>query len=160
MRRIVREVDPDQPITEILPLTELTSQTLARPRFFTGLLGGFAALALVLAALGVYGVLAYVVRGRAREMGLRIALGASGGRVARRVLLQGMVPVFIGLGVGLVGAAALSRFVESLLFGVTPLDVPTYLAVAGVLGAVAVVACLVPAWTAARVDPMVSLRAE
>ncbi len=160
MRRIVREVDPDQPITEIVPLAELTSETLARPRFFTALLGGFAALALILAALGVYGVLAYVVRGRAREMGLRIALGASGGLVARRVLLQGMAPVFIGLGAGLVGAAALSRFVESLLFGVTPLDVPTYLAVAAVLASVAAVACLVPAWSASRVDPIESLRAE
>jgi len=160
MRRIVHEVDPDQPVTEIVPLAELTSETLARPRFFTALLGGFAALALVLAALGVYGVLAYVVRGRAREMGLRIALGASGGLVARRVLLQGMAPVGLGVAVGLVGAAALSRFVQSLLFGVTPLDPPTYVAVATVLGAVAALACLVPAWSASHVDPIESLRAE
>ncbi len=160
MRRIVHDLDPDQPVSEILPLTELTSENLAQPRFFAALLGGFAILALVLAALGVYGVLAYVVRERAREMGLRMALGASGERMAARVLAQGMTPVAIGLVLGLLGAAALSRFLGSLLFGVRPLDAPTYAGVAVVLGAVAVVACLVPAWSAGRVDPMVSLRSE
>lgn len=160
MRRIVREIDPDQPISEILPLTELTSENLARPRFFTALLGAFAMMALVLAALGIYGVLAYVVRGRAREMGLRLALGASGDRVAFRVLLQGMAPVGIGLAAGLLGAGALSRFLASLLFDVQPLDAVTYVGVALVLGGVAAVACLVPAWSAGRVDPMVSLRSE
>lgn len=160
MRRIVRELDPDQAISEIVPLEEITSQDLAQPRFFTGLLGGFAALALVLAALGVYGILAYVVRGRSREMGLRLALGASGRQVAMRVLGQGMVPVVAGLVVGLVGAAALSRSIDALLFGIEPLDAPTFGAVAAVLFVVAVAACLVPAWNASRVDPMVSLRAE
>lgn len=160
MRRIVRELDPDQAIGEIVPLEELTSQDLAQPRFFTGLLGGFAALALVLAALGVYGILAYVVRGRSREMGLRLALGASGRQVAMGVLGQGMVPVVAGLVVGLVGAAALSRSLDALLFGIEPLDAPTFGAVAAVLFVVAVAACLVPAWNASRVDPMVSLRAE
>jgi putative ABC transport system permease protein len=160
MRRIVHELDPDQPVTEILPLSGLLSETLARPRFFTALLGGFALLALVLAALGVYGVLAYVVRGRAREMGLRMALGASGRRVAGQVLAQGMAPVAVGLAAGLLGAAGLSRFLGSLLFDVRPLDAPTYAAVSVVLGAVAVLACLVPAWSAGRADPMASLRSE
>ena len=160
MRGVVRELDPDQAITEIVPLRELTAQNLAQPRFFTGLLGGFATLALILAALGVYGVLAYVVRGRAREMGLRLALGASGRQVAGRVLTQGMLPVVVGLVAGLVGAAALSRFLEALLFGIEPLDGATFGGVALILAVVAVVACMVPAWNAARVDPMVSLRAE
>lgn len=160
MRRIVREIDPEQPISEILPLTELTSENLARPRFFAALLGGFAAMALLLAALGVYGVLAYVVRGRAREMGLRMALGASTGTVTGRVLAQGMLPVLVGLALGLGGAAVLSRFLGSLLFGVQPLDATTYVAVAILLGGVAVLACLVPAWSAGRADPMVSLRSE
>jgi len=160
MRRIVQEIDPEQPVSEILPLTDLTSENLARPRFFATLLGGFAAMALVLAALGVYGVLAYVVRGRAREMGLRRALGASSATVAGRVLAQGMVPVLVGLAVGLAGAAGLSRFLGSLLFGVQPLDATTYLAVTVVLGVVAVLACLVPALSAGRADPMVSLRSE
>ncbi|MDX1647722.1 MAG: ABC transporter permease [Longimicrobiales bacterium] len=160
MRRTVRELDPDQAISEIVPLDELMAQDLARPRFFTALLGGFAALALVLATLGVYGILAYVVRGRSREMGLRLALGASGRQVAGRVLGQGMLPVMVGLVVGLIGAAALSRSLDVLLFGIQPLDAPTFGAVAMVLVLVAVVACLVPAWNASRVDPMVSLRAE
>jgi predicted permease len=160
MRRIVRELDPDQAISEIVPLAELVSQDLARPRFFTGLLAGFATLALVLAALGVYGILAYVVRGRSREMGLRLALGASGRQVAVRVLGQGMVPVVAGLVAGLVGAAALSRSLDALLFGIEPLDATTFGGVAAVLFVVAVAACLVPAWNASRVDPMVSLRAE
>lgn len=160
MRRIVRELDPDQAISEIVPLDDLMSQDLARPRFFTALLGGFAALALVLAALGVYGILAYVVRGQAREMGLRLALGASGRQVAARVLAQGMLPVMAGLVAGLVGAAALSRSLDALLFGVEPLDAPTFGGVAAVLVVVAAAACLVPAWNASRVDPMVSLRAE
>jgi predicted permease len=160
MRRVVREVDPEQTISEILPLGDLTSQALARPRFFTFILVGFAALALVLAALGVYGVLAYVVRSRAREMGLRLALGASAGRVVRQVLAQGMVPVAAGLIVGIFGAAGLSRFLASLLFGVEPLDGVTYVGVALTLGAVALAACLVPALSATRVDPMESLRAE
>jgi putative ABC transport system permease protein len=160
MRRIVREIDPEQPISEILPLTELTSENLARPRFFAALLGGFAAMALLLAALGVYGVLAYVVRGRAREMGLRMALGASTGTVTGRVLAQGMLPVLVGLALGLGAAAVLSRFLGSLLFGVQPLDATTYVAVAILLGGVAVLACLVPAWSAGRADPMVSLRSE
>ncbi len=147
-------------MSEILPLTELMSENLARPRFFAALLGGFAVLALLLAALGVYGVLAYVVRGQAREMGLRLALGASGERVAVRVLAQGMAPVGVGLAVGLLAAAALSRFLVALLFDVAPLDAPTYVGVAAVLGGVAAVACLVPAWAAGRVDPMVSLRSE
>ncbi len=160
MRRIVGELDPEQPVTEIVPLAELMSQDLARPRFFTALLGGFATLALVLAALGIYGVLAYVVRGRSREMGLRLALGASGGRVAAGVLAQGMTPVAVGLAGGVVAAMLLSRFLESLLFGVTPLDTTTYVGVGALLALVAVAACLVPAWSASRVDPMVSLRAE
>jgi predicted permease len=160
MRRIVHDVDPDQPVSEILPLTELMSENLARPRFFAALLGGFAVLALLLAAAGVYGVLAYVVRGRAREMGLRLALGASGERVAVRVLAQGMAPVGVGLVVGLLAAAVLSRFLGALLFDVAPLDAVTYVGVVVVLGGVAALACLLPAWSAGRVDPMVSLRSE
>lgn len=160
MHRIVRELDPDQPVSEIVPLSDLAAESLARPRFFAALLGGFALLALLLAALGVYGVLAFVVRSRAREMGLRQALGASGGTVAAGVLKQGMVPVAVGLAAGLAGAAALSRFLGALLYGVEPLDPLTYLGVSVVLGAVATLACLAPAWAAGRVDPMVSLRAE
>ncbi len=160
MRRIVHDIDPDQTISQILPLDELTSDALARPRFFTLLLGGFAAIALVLAALGIYGVLAYIVRSRRREMGLRLALGASTGRVLGHVLRQGLAPAAAGLLVGAAAAAVLSRFLATILFGVEPLDVTTYVAVAAALAAVATAACLVPAWSAARVNPMESLRSE
>ncbi|NIP59105.1 MAG: FtsX-like permease family protein [Gemmatimonadetes bacterium] len=160
MRQVVRQLDPDQTITEFVPLRELTAQATARPRFFTLLLGGFALMALVLAALGVYGVLSYVVRSRAREMGLRLALGASAERVLGHVLVQGLVPVAAGLVAGIAGAAGLSRFLETLLFGVEALDPVTYGAVALVLGTAATTACFLPAWSATRVDPMESLRAE
>ena len=160
LRRMVREIDPDQAISGIVPLVELTSENLARPRFFTGLLGGFGTLALLLAALGVYGVLAFSVRSQIRETGLRLALGASGRRVALGVLGQGMRPVLAGLVLGLAAAAVLTRFVSALLFGVEPLDGITFAGVVALLSTAAIVACLVPAWAASRVDPMVSLRGE
>jgi len=160
LRGIVREVDPDQAITEIVPLADLAEAELARPRFFTTLLGIFAVLALTLAAVGVYGVLAYLVRSGMRETGLRLALGASAGRVAAEVVGQGMRPVLAGLALGLAIATLLSGFVRSLLYGVEPLDLATFGLVAGVLAFVAVLACLVPAWFATRVDPMVSIRGE
>jgi len=160
VRRVVGALDPDQAITEILPLEELLDEQMARPRFFTVLLGAFAVLAVTLAALGVYGVLSYFVRERAREMGLRMALGASAARVVRMVIGGGLRPVAVGLLVGLVVAAGLSRFIEGLLFGVSAADPITYLAVAGLLAAVGAAASLLPAWAATRVDPMESLRAE
>ncbi len=158
MRGVVRALDPDQTISEIAPLSSLTSEALARPRFFTVLLGGFALMALILAALGIYGVIAYVVRSRAREIGLRLALGSSVGRVVGHVLRQGLAPAAVGLAAGILLAGALSRFVASLLYGVEPLDPATYVGVALTLAAVATLACTLPAWTAARVRPMESLR--
>lgn len=160
MRRMVRDIDPDQAISDIVPLAQLVADDLARPRFFTTLLGGFALLALVLAALGVYGVLAYSVRSEMRETGLRLALGASGSQVAAQVVGQGMKPVVVGLAVGVLVSMGLTRFVTALLFGVDPLDPWTYVAVVALLGTVAIAACLVPATIAARVDPIVSMRAE
>jgi predicted permease len=160
MRRMVREVDADQAISEILALDELAAEHLARPRFFASLLSGFAFMALVLAALGVYGVLSYMVRSQVRETGLRLALGASAPRIAARVVGQGMQPVLGGLALGLLGSMVLTRFLGVLLFGVEPLDAPTFGAVIVLLGGVAAVACLVPARYASRVDPMVSIRAE
>ena len=160
MRRIVAEIDPDQPISEFVPLSRLSAENLARPRFFTGIMGSFALVALVLAALGVYGVLAYTVRSRVRDTGLRLALGASTASVARRVVAQGMGPVFAGLAIGVVVSLALAGLLESLLFGVTPLDAVTHAAVVVVLAVVGVAACAVPAWSACRVDPMISIRAE
>ena len=160
LRTIVSELDPDQPITELTTLSRVMSDSLARPRFFTLLLGAFGALAMVLSALGIYGVVAYLTRGRTREVGLRIALGATGREVVGLVMRQGMLPALAGLGVGLAAALGLSRLMESLLYGVTAADPVTYLSVAVGLFAVAALACLVPARRASRVDPVAALRSE
>jgi predicted permease len=160
LRTIVSELDPDQPITELTTLSRVMSDSLARPRFFTLLLGAFGALAMVLSALGIYGVVAYLTRGRTREVGLRIALGATGREVVGLVMRQGMLPALAGLGVGLAAALGLSRLMESLLYGVTAADPVTYLSVAVGLFAVAALACLVPARRASRVDPVTALRSE
>jgi putative ABC transport system permease protein len=124
------------------------------------LLGIFAGVAMILAAIGIYGVLSYVVAHRAREIGIRMALGAQSIRVLSVVLRQTTTLTAIGVAVGLAGAAALSRYLEGLLYGLTPLDPTTFLAVVVVFGVVATVASYVPARRATRVDPLVALRSE
>ena len=129
-------------------------------RFNTVLLGIFAGIALVLTAIGIYGVVAYTVRQRTSEIGIRVALGADRHRVLGMVLRQGMTPVVIGLGGGLAAAVALTRMMTSLLFGVSPTDPVTIAAVMGVIATVAFVATWMPARRAAGVDPVVALKAE
>lgn len=160
MRSIVQELDPEVPVMEIIPLDRLSAEARAQPRFFTNVMAGFAALALILAGLGVYGVLAYVVRGRAKEMGIRSALGATRKDVLRHVMVGGLRPAMVGLVGGLGAAGLLGRYLESLLFEVTPLDPIAFLVGAGVIAVVATLACAVPASWATRIDPMTSLREE
>jgi predicted permease len=160
MRAAVGAVDPELAIAEMLPLTSVASEYRARPRIIVAVVSVFAVLALILATLGVYGVIAYVVRGRMREMGLRAALGASRGTIARQVLLGGLRPALSGLVLGLAGAALLSGYLESLLFDVEPLSAAAYVAGGAVLLLSAALACAVPASWAARVDPAESLRGE
>jgi putative ABC transport system permease protein len=124
------------------------------------LLAALAAVALLLAVAGVYGVLSYSVSQRRSEVGVRMALGASRTSVLRLVMAQGLVPVAIGLMAGVVGAVALSRFMTSLLFGMTPVDVPTYIVVATLLLGAAALACYLPARDAMRVDVLAALREE
>lgn len=153
-------VNPDVPLYDIRPLHELVDQNTATRRLSAILLGVFAALALVLAAIGLYGVMSYSVTQRAREIGVRIALGAQRGDVFRLVLGSGMALVLVGLVIGLVGALYLSRFMQSLLFELKPTDMVTFASVPAILAAVALVACYLPARRAMRVDPIIALREE
>jgi ABC-type antimicrobial peptide transport system permease subunit len=138
----------------------MLSSTVARPRMYATLLAVFASLGAVIALIGVYGLMAYVVNQRTREIGIRGALGASPGAALRLVLAQSAVLSGIGITLGLVGAARLTRYLEGLLFGLAPLDAGTFAGVAGLFALVSLVAASVPARRAARVNPIVALRAE
>jgi putative ABC transport system permease protein len=160
MRSQVLAVDPDQPVFDIKTMDERLSKTVAQSRFIMLLLAIFSALALSLSAVGVYGVMAYTVTQRTHEIGIRMALGAQTGDVLRLVLGQGMKWTLIGVGVGVAAALLLTRVMRSLLYGVTATDPLTFIAVAALLSAVALLACFIPARRALKVDPMVALRYE
>jgi putative ABC transport system permease protein len=153
-------VDPDQPVFGVMPMTKLLSDASAERRFSLLLLTLFAGLALLLSAIGIYGVMAYGTTQRRHEIGIRLALGAGTRDVLGLVVGQGMRLVGIGLLIGLTGAWLLSRVLTSQLYGVSARDPLTYVAVALVLGAVALAASYLPARRALRVDPMTSLRSE
>ncbi|MFW6198253.1 MAG: ADOP family duplicated permease [Acidobacteriota bacterium] len=158
VREQARRLDSDLPVFGVVTGEALLRDAAAEHRFLTTVLSLFAAVAVLLAAVGIYGVLAYWVRHRSREIGVRMALGASRPRLVRAVLRQGLVKVGVGLGIGLALAVALGRTMGSVLYGVTPTDGPTMIGVAACLGAVAVAAALVPAWRAARLDPVRAMR--
>ena len=160
VRQAVRDLDPALPAYSITPLAQVVSESVAQQRFSMLLLALFAAIALFLAAVGLYGVVSYSVSQRTREIGLRVAIGASPAQVVRLVVGGGMKFVVVGIVLGLAGALALSRYVETLLFDVAPFDLVSYAATAGGLLIVAIVACYVPARRAMRVDPIVALQGE
>jgi putative ABC transport system permease protein len=160
LKQVLAGVDPNLALSQVSTMEQRVAGTLARPRVNALLLAAFAATALVLAALGIYGVIAYSVVQRTRELGIRVALGASADVVLGMVMRQGLSPVLIGLAIGLGVAAVGSRVLRSLLYGVTATDPATYVAVAAFLAAVAVAASYVPARRAARSDPVKALRAE
>jgi putative ABC transport system permease protein len=160
IRRTIAELDPDQPTEGLRPLANLVGDSLARQRFALTLFTVFSAVALLLAAIGIYGVMAYTVSRRTDEIGIRIALGAKAGDIVRLVLSEGGRLVALGVGVGLVGALFLTRFLEKLLFGVRSYDPATFAGMVLLLVAVAGAACLLPARRATRVSPMVALRSE
>jgi predicted permease len=159
-RRRMREIDADLPIFEVRPLTATMAGSIEEPRFFTLVLAGFSALALLLAAMGVYGVISYSVVQRTRELGIRFALGATAGGVLRLVLRQGMAMVALGACIGIAAAAGVTRFMRSLLFEVAPADPLALAASCAVLCIVAAIACWLPARRATRVDPLVAMKAE
>jgi putative ABC transport system permease protein len=157
---VVHEVDRDVPLRDILTMDDLVANSISQQRFNMLLLGAFAGLALLLAAIGIYSVLSYAVKRRVQEIGIRLALGASLRDVLRMVLVEGMKPTLLGVAIGLAGALALGQFLSSLIYGVRPTDPVTFLAVATLLAGVALVASIVPAYRATKVDPMVALRYE
>jgi predicted permease len=156
----VRAVDPEQPVLDIATMNEVVEESLGQRPFAMLLLAAFAMLALVLASVGIYSVLAYTVRQRVREIGIRMALGAPTGGVLRLVVIEGLKPTLIGVVLGLVLAAALVRVMTTLLYGVDQHDPGTFIAVAVIMLMVGIVATLVPAYRATRVDPIVTLRSE
>ena len=141
-------------------MEQAVADATAQPLFYLLLLGTFAAVALILAAVGIYGVVSYSVSRRTHEIGIRIALGAKRSDVLKLVTGQGMILALVGTAVGAAGALPLARLISSLLYGVRPTDPVTFIVVAGVLAAVALLACYIPARRAAKVDPIVALRNE
>jgi len=160
IRAAILSVDPQQPVASVRPLADLVAASIARERFAAVLFAIFSAAALLLAAVGVYGVMAYSVAQRTGEIGIRLALGAQVADVLRLVVGQGGRLVGLGLAVGLGAALLLAGVVETMLFEISPRDPLSFAATAALLAVVAVAACLVPAWRAARVNPMVALRVE
>jgi predicted permease len=160
VRAVIAELDRGLAASDVRTLEDVVSRSIAAPRFTATLIGVFAALALVLAAVGIYGVVAYVVAQRTTELGIRVALGAGAGDVLRLVVGQGMQPVGLGLIAGVFGAFLLSRLLTRLLYDITATDPATYGFVTALLGLVALAACWLPARRAAHTDPMIALRSE
>jgi predicted permease len=160
IQRTVASLDPTLPVVGLRAMDEVFDEAIGRPRLLAQLLTIFAALALLLSTIGTYGVLSYMVTERRREIGIRVALGATRQSVMRMVLGQGLGLTFAGVAIGLVLAIAAGRLLASLLFGVTAIDPVTITAVVALIGTVALIACFVPATSATRVDPMVALRVE
>jgi predicted permease len=160
IRAVVRQLDPALPLTQVRTMEEVLASAKSRPRLLTTLLGLFSATALVLAMVGLYGVISYSVTRRTTEFGIRMAMGASAGDLLGLVLGQGLRLALAGVAAGAIGSLALTRLIRGLLFGVSAFDPMTFAAMAGVLIAVTLLACVVPAKRASKVDPLVALRYE
>ncbi|MFN0120061.1 MAG: FtsX-like permease family protein, partial [Blastocatellia bacterium] len=160
LRQAMREIEPDQAVTDIQPLPQVLSESMAPQRFRTLLLSLFALVAVLLASLGIYGVMNYTVSQRRREIGIRLALGAETRGVMRMVLRQGLTLALLGVALGVAAACGLTRLMQSFLFGVRSTDPLTYAGVALGLLFIALLACYLPARRATKVDPMIALRCE
>jgi putative ABC transport system permease protein len=160
IRAVVRQVDPTVAIGNIATMDQIVANSITQPRIYAVVPGIFAAIAVALAAIGIYGVIAYSVAQRTHEIGIRMALGARRGQVLFLILKQGLAMTLLGMIVGLAGAAAVTRYLQTMLFGLTPLDPITFLTVPAFFIVVALMACYVPGRSAATVDPLVALRYE
>jgi putative ABC transport system permease protein len=160
LRSIARDIDPRLAIDAAVPMERIVSSLTTRPRFYAVLLTTFGAIAGFIAVIGLYGVLSYVVSQRTKEIGVRMALGAQRGAVLELVLRQGAAIVAIGVAGGVAAAAALTRYLEGMLFGLTTLDVATFAVVAVAFAAVAMAAAYIPARRATTIDPLAALRYE
>jgi putative ABC transport system permease protein len=160
VRSLIGRVDSNVGIDALLPMEQLVASSLTRQRFYAAVTGVFAAIAVLLSAVGIYGLLAYAVGQRTREFGVRTALGARSRDVLAMVLRQGLGLTGIGIGVGLAGASALTRYIEGMLYDVTALDPLTYVAVVALFTVVTTIASYVPARRATKIDPMTALRYE
>jgi putative ABC transport system permease protein len=160
VRRAIHEVNPDIAINEIQPMDEVITEALWQRRLWGALFALFAGVALLLASVGIYGVMSYLVSQRTREIGIRVALGARPLDIHRLIVGQGLKLLGLGLALGLLGAIVLSRLVTSLLFGMTAYDLPTFGAVSLLLAVVALIGCFIPGRRAAKVDPMIALRQD
>jgi putative ABC transport system permease protein len=159
-RQQVKAIDPDQPIYSVRTMNEIRAESVAPERLNLTLLSIFAGIALVLAVVGIYGVMSYAVTQRTHEIGIRMAIGAQPRDVFKMVMGQGMLLALVGVACGLVGAFALTRLMTTMLFGVAPTDPATFASIAVLLTSVALIACYVPGRRATKVDPVVSLRYE
>jgi ABC-type antimicrobial peptide transport system permease subunit len=160
IREVVRRLDPEQPVARITTLAAMLDARLAERRFLLSLLGGFALVALLLAGIGIYGVMAYTVGRRRHEFGIRAALGATRSELSQLVLRQGLLVTVLGVTLGILGAFAVSRLMNQLLYGVGPADPLVFGGVTTLLAVCSLLACWLPARRAATVDPMSVLRQE
>ncbi len=160
LRGIVRQIEPQATVDNVATMDQIVWNSISRPRLYTVLLGLFAAVAVILAAVGIFGVMAYFVEQRTREIGIRMALGARRSEVMSAVLGQSAVLILAGVGAGLLAAVGLTRYLEGMLFGLTPLDPATFAVASALFVSVALAASYAPARRATRVDPLVALRSE